>query len=327
MKRSGVGLPCPSDSTTGRVDEQESSPLTRSDPPANRSSGEVGSLATDLYLLGWEPPAPGRAHPITVDFLDESRDRLDEVEDISPWFLERNRIIDTLLGGCFCPDSLVDVGAGNGSVSAHLKQRGIDVIAVEPGAAGVANCQRRGLLTFEASLETLKFPPDSLPAIGMFDVLEHLDEPERMVREASRTLMLDGLLIVTVPAFPILWSQYDEIAGHHRRYTVTTLDSLITKQGFRRVFGSYFFSLGAPFAAIQRVIPYRLGRRKTEEAMINETQQLAPKGSTIPRLLRLAGAAECKLLSKGRRLPFGSSIGAIYRKDSTIDSGASLFRR
>jgi SAM-dependent methyltransferase len=277
----------------------------------------MGTLMTGLSSLGWNPPAragTGGAAP-TVDYPDDARDPLAEIEDVSPWFTVRNRVIDTLLARAAPPAGLVEVGAGNGSVASHLESTGIDVIAVEPGAAGAANCRRRGLTTFDTSLEALHFPSGSLPAVGFFDVLEHLDDPGPIVREAHRALADDGLLVVTVPAFPLLWSQADEFAGHHRRYRAAALDALVVPVGFRRVACSYYFALGVPFALVRRALPFRLGRRRSHEAMISDSvRELDPPGRLAPSLIRRAGALETRLIAAKVRIPLGTSLGAVYRR-------------
>ena len=275
----------------------------------------MGALMSNLLSSGWNPPRSSAASAPDVDYPDAARDRLHAIEDVSPWFLVRNRVIDSLLARCGWPEALVEVGAGNGTVAAHMQAKGMDVIAIEPGAAGAANCRRRGLVTMNESLGALHFPDESLPCIGFFDVFEHLDDPGPVVREAYRTLCSDGILAVTVPALPLLWSQADEFAGHHRRYTVASLDALLAPVGFHREACSYFFALGVPFSLVQRAIPFRLGRRRSPQEMIDDSvNELNPRGRAIPTLIRWAGFLESQLIARRIRLPAGTSLGAIYRK-------------
>jgi SAM-dependent methyltransferase len=258
----------------------------------------MGTLMTGLSSLGWNPPASagtGGAAP-TVDYPDDARGPLAEIEDVSPWFTVRNRVIDTLLARAAPPAGLVEVGAGNGSVASHLESTGIDVIAVEPGAAGAANCRRRGLMTFDTSLEALEFPSGSLPAVGFFDVLEHLDDPGSIVREAHRALADDGL-------------------APQEGNRAAALDALVMPVGFRRVACSYYFALGVPFALVRRALPFRLGRRRSHEAMISDSvRELDPPGRLAPSLIRRAGALETRLIAAKVRIPLGTSLGAVYRR-------------
>lgn len=273
----------------------------------------MGALLTDLTERGWQPPADDDAD--AVDYPDMSRELLDDIEDASPWFGVRNQVIDTLLERVGRPEALVEVGAGNGTVAAHLRATGIDVIAVEPSAIGAANCTRRGLDTIARALEDLHLPDACLPAIGVFDVIEHLEHPEPLLREAHRVLRPGGLLVVTVPALPLLWSQVDEYSGHHVRYRRATLDRLVTPVGFRREACSYFFALGIPFALVHRAVPYRLGHRRTDtDIALGAIDELNPSGRFAPVVIRLGGAIEAALIARRIRLPAGTSLGAVYRK-------------
>ncbi len=274
----------------------------------------MGSLITELSAQGWLPPAAD-GDGVLVDYPDEARAPLNEIEDVSAWFTTRNRIIDTLLDRVDRPSALVEIGAGNGSVAAYLQSTGIDVVAVEPGAAGAANSRRRGVVTFNQSLEALHLPDEAVPAIGAFDVLEHLDDPAAVVREAHRVLAPGGLLVLTVPAFPLLWGQIDDFSGHHLRYRLASLDALVEPIGFSRAACSYFFTLGLPFSLLNRALPYRLGRRQSDEELIEGSlRELNSPNPAVGAVIRWAGVVEAMLVARRIRLPLGTSLGAVYRR-------------
>jgi len=69
---------------------------------------------------------------------------------------------------------------------------GLEVVLVEPGSAGAANARRRGIRHVVcAALEDAGFIPASLPAISLFDVVEHMKEdykspPPLQSRDPSR---------------------------------------------------------------------------------------------------------------------------------------------
>ena len=64
-------------------------------------------------------------------------------------------------------------------------------------------------------------------AVGLFDVLEHLDAPARAAADALERARPGGLVGGTVPALMALWSQVDVQAGHRLRYSREGLRALL----------------------------------------------------------------------------------------------------
>ncbi len=278
----------------------------------------MSKLLDDLDTLGWSLPSSGFDSG-EVDYPEAARSALDEIEDRSPWFVARNGVIEDLLQRGGGAEALVEVGAGNGTVAAHLERCGLDVLAVEPSELGAANCRRRGLTTVAATLQDLQLPGRSVPAVGCFDVLEHLGDPRPLVEEVHRVLAPGGLFLVTVPAFAALWSQVDEVSGHHRRYRTSSLDDLVRPAGFVPVARSYYFSTGVPYSLAFRALPYRAGRRHGEdEVTAAMADELDPSGRLAPALVHTTAAVERRLIRRGRSVPFGSSLGAVYVKRSGL---------
>ena len=272
-----------------------------------RPEGPGSPLIRQLESVGWASPTGSDA--MVPSYPSASRSGLDSIEDSSLWFRGRNDIAAAALSRWRLPQTLVEVGSGNGTVAYHLQQAGFDVIAVEPSEEGTAHALRRGVdHAFCNTLEGMAFPDASLPAVGAFDVIEHLQEPASLVREVSRVLQPGGWFVVTVPALSALWSQADELAGHFRRYRIRSLDRLMAGAGFERRAATYFFSFGVPKVLMARVLPYRLGQRLTEgELRALALKELAPDGVAATLAGNLA-AAERRLIARGIRIPVGSSL-------------------
>lgn len=208
---------------------------------------------------------------------------------------------------------LWDIGAGTGSMAGRLSQAGIDVVAVEPLKAGAEASARLGVTSFCGTLQDLHLPDACLPAIGVFDVLEHLEHPEELLKEAHRVLQPGGMLVVTVPALKWLWGDEDDVTGHFRRYRKANLDETICAASFRPLASQYLFASLVPAAALLRALPYRLGRRRSEvDVLANMKRQLNTPAS-VDRGMRWLLHAE-SALSKAIPLPAGLSIAAAFRK-------------
>jgi hypothetical protein len=93
------------------------------------------------------------------------------------WAKERARALGKILRSSGVHD-IWEVGAGNGAAAIPLRNLGISVIAVEPLRTGALTLVQNGFTTFNATLDSLKLPDNSIGAIGAFDVLEHLEDPD-----------------------------------------------------------------------------------------------------------------------------------------------------
>lgn len=259
----------------------------------------------------------------TIHFPDDSHDDLFQVEDDSFWFRHRNQVVERTLESIGMPDILWEVGAGNGCVAAYLQRRGVAVAAIEPIAAGARNSRRRGIdAVICGRFEELKLPTGSLPAIGCFDVLEHIEKPEVLVREFARVLEPGGLLVATVPALNWLWSKADTISGHFRRYSRRSFRQLGASEGFQVEAADYFMmSLVAPMFCM-RTLPTLLSRRGCEKESLQ--RQMKDTGnrrtrSPIEFLLRSESA-----LARIVPLPLGTSVIGVFRKPLENSAGTKV---
>jgi len=60
-------------------------------------------------------------------------------------------------------------------------------------------------------------------AVLYVDVLEHILDDAAELRDAAKLLKPGGRLVVLSPAYQFLYTNFDAVIGHHRRYTVSTL--------------------------------------------------------------------------------------------------------
>jgi SAM-dependent methyltransferase len=243
-----------------------------------------------------------------VSYPAEGNDFCFAVEETSFWFAHRNRAIAEAVrilppGG----GPLLDVGAGNGFVAAALQRAGYDVIAIEPNEAGAANALRRGVNpVVRGTLQSAGFREGSAGAIGLFDVVEHIEGDRDFMAAIRRYLRPDGRVYLTVPAFGALWSDEDEHAGHFRRYSLASLRALLGGAGLEVEYATYFFSpLPLPIFLL-RTLPSKLLKRSAEPQHRTggkRTQVL------MERLLRF----ELARIRRRAVIPFGSSCLAVGR--------------
>ena len=88
--------------------------------------------------------------------------------------------------------------------------------------------------------------------VCLLDVLEHQPDDDAFLAELTAGMRPGAILIVTVPALASLWSRWDELLGHHRRYSRADLAAVAAGQPLEVLETSYLFPEMWPVAAIRR---------------------------------------------------------------------------
>ncbi|MGM4892810.1 class I SAM-dependent methyltransferase [Tardiphaga sp. 709] len=246
-----------------------------------------------------------------VSYPGGAHTALANVESSSFWFSHRNRIISAVVKRFSKTGPLLEIGGGNGFVSLGLQQAGVSTVVVEPGVDGAAIAAERGLTVVNSAFSDDLFAADSLPAIGLFDVIEHVPNDKEFLIACLRALEPGGFVYISVPAQPALWSADDEYAGHYRRYTRSGLASVLEVSGFQIVQVSGFFLLLVLPLLLLRTLPSRFGRRKVTSADQAVTHH---KEGLVSRLIGSLSGFEIGAISSGYSLPAGTSLIAIARK-------------
>jgi SAM-dependent methyltransferase len=177
------------------------------------------------------------------DYPEAIVDLVAQVEDRHFWFAARNHVILTTMRRALGPlrgKRVLDVGCGTGYVAAALENAGMDVWGVDMhlGSLKRARQRVRGPL-FASQSSVHPFFPDFACAT-LLDVIEHLDDDVSAVRQAAAVLQANGFVVVTVPAGPHLWTRYDEIIGHKRRYDRQGLVTVLRRAGLEISYVAYF---------------------------------------------------------------------------------------
>jgi len=275
-------------------------------------SKEMFRLETEF---GWTYPLPNAdgvrmpkiSNHSPISFPEDSwDDKAVNDEGVGVWGEIRLREVHSLMlkHGL---STIWEVGAGNGAVCLGLSALGHEAIAVEPLYGGAKYIAEKGLTSFGSTLTELKLPSNSIPSIGVFDVLEHIEQTGPMLQEFARVLQKDGLLLISVPAHEFLFSKHDSSIGHFRRYSKVKLRDSLGAAGFELVSCRFLFSFLVPMAWLLRVFPEKLGVGKSSNPIQKGRTQLKLANALSP-LFRFGIAIE-KLL----RLPFGLSLIAVAR--------------
>jgi 2-polyprenyl-3-methyl-5-hydroxy-6-metoxy-1,4-benzoquinol methylase len=276
---------------------------------------DLQSIAPGLKL-GNDGIWYGTDAPDAVSYPRGRNDAWFAVEEDSFWFKHRN---DCIVAAALAHPpgtggTIFDIGGGNGFVSRGLANAGFDVVLVEPGLEGARNAQRRGVETVVcATVESARFKPCSLPAAGLFDVVEHIGDDGSFLAFCRSLIRPGGYLYLTVPAHAFLWSEKDSSAGHFRRYTLNGICRKIESAGFEVKFSTYIFRFLPLPIMLFRALPYRMGISRERGPVPGAVRDHRGKGRLMVDILDFFLNPEIEHIRKGKSMRFGGSCLVVAR--------------
>jgi SAM-dependent methyltransferase len=152
-------------------------------------------------------------------------------------------IFESLIDKIVCFKSsgkLLDVGAGVGTLLYVAAKRGFTVQGVEVSEwASAFAREEKGLDVITGTLENTRLETEAFDVIVINHVLEHVDNPRKLLTEVHRLLKNDGLLVIGVPnigsimAF-LLGSKWQSLRPeeHVWHFSPATLKRLARESGF-----------------------------------------------------------------------------------------------
>jgi SAM-dependent methyltransferase len=203
------------------------------------------------------------------------------------------------------PETILDVGCGDGLFFDRLEQYGkVEGIEMEPAAVSSDSRWRNRIFIgpFDETFDLGR----RYTLVLMLDVLEHFPDPIARLKWAGELLRPDGMLILTVPAFELLWTSHDELNHHYTRYTRRRLSEVVEDAGLRLEFARYFYHW---------MFPVKLAVRFKEALLGAEPETPSIPRAWLNRLLYGVSRIEQKTLGR-LPLPFGTSLLAVAKRSS-----------
>ena len=129
---------------------------------------------------------------------------------------------------------MLDAGCGWGTTLVALERRGYRVSGMDISRRTLQQLDRpdRKLILADLSCD-LPTGAGGYDAVFALDVIEHIDDDGDAVRKLGELVRPGGFVIVSVPALPELFTEFDEIQGHRRRYDPERLRSAFDGAGAR----------------------------------------------------------------------------------------------
>lgn len=177
------------------------------------------------------------------------------VEDTYWWHrAKRALVLELLKQHCPPPGRLIEGGLGAGGNLRAFAEAGYQVSGFDLMPEAVAHCRQCGLAEVcqHDLQEPWPVPAQSARAIVLLDVIEHTPDPVGILRHAAQAVAPGGGIVVTVPAYPWLMGPWDEMLGHHRRYTAGLLREQARAAGLRVAWLSHWNAFTLPAAIVVR---------------------------------------------------------------------------
>lgn len=202
---------------------------------------------------------------------------------------------------------VLDAGCGTGGLLRRLRgsrpQWTLTGLDFSPLACELAR-ERAGGEVVQGSIAAMPFADAAFDAITSCDVVCQVAEPAQAVREFYRVLRPGGFVVLTMPAYPWMYSYHDREVGNLRRYSRGEVDALLREAGFRAVRSTYWNTLLFPLAVLRRkVLP---PAAPTSDVGLFP----APVEAGFNALMALEHA----WLGAGGSLPLGNSVLTVAQK-------------
>jgi len=203
---------------------------------------------------------------------------------------------------------ILDIGCGTGKLMEELSRYG-NVYGIDTSGKALNYCKKRGLVNVykcELGKQKLPFKSDKFSIVTCLDVIEHIEDENDVLLEINRVLKPGGHLVITVPAYQFLFSYWDQLLHHKRRYTTRNLKHQTDKVDLSTIKLSYFNSFLLPPAVVFRTV---------KSATKKKTSDFVNLPVLLNNILYSVSTLEAKLVLL-KSIPFGLSIIGMFQKKS-----------
>ena len=223
------------------------------------------------------------------------------------WVQRRFEVLQRLADGLIISaKDMAEIGCGHG-----LLQRQIED-SYEREVAGFdlnefalkQNVSRRSAVCCYDIFSANPTLQSKFDVIFLFDVLEHISDEDGFLAALFFHLAGNGKLVLNVPAGQWAYSEYDQAAGHVRRYSISMLRETAARSGLRVQKWSYW---GLPLVPTLALRKLWLRGKKDKVGIISSG--FDSRSKTINRLLRLV--SQCEMVPQKL---LGTSLMAILER-------------
>jgi len=207
--------------------------------------------------------------------------------------------------------NILDVGCGSGGNMLDFIKRNYCVLGIDKSNTAVRYCQKKGFKALKLDLEEekpiqLDFIPDY---ITVLDFIEHLNNSVKVLEKLLSISRDHTKLIITVPAYQSLWSEWDILMSHSKRYSQALLKKELKEAGWDVERITYIHSPLVLPAILRRKFWYPLVKKMLKSKLKKE--EFLNPSKFFNNFLFLFYKPEFLLFKTRVKIPLGLSILAI----------------
>lgn len=182
----------------------------------------------------------------SMEEFNDPQGTLPNARSIERRFRRSKKFLDKvsgLLGKAPADTHLLDVGCSSGAFLGAAAKLGYRAEGVEPASKAAATAQAAGLKVRKGLLHEAGYVDGEFDAATLFEVIEHLKEPQALLQECKRILRPGGILLIgtgnaaswSAAAMGAHWEYLDisKHGGHISFYTPGSLEKLAREAGFK----------------------------------------------------------------------------------------------
>lgn len=239
-----------------------------------------------------------------------------------PWWQARARLALQLLAqfGLRRDACVLDAGCGWGVTLDAIEQAGYTAVGLDASRQVLEQIDRPERRLIHADLSRAMLSQERFDAVLALDVIEHIDDDVDALARLATLARPHAPLILSVPALPRLFSEFDTIQGHRRRYSMALLTQALQQAGLTIDRAFYWGGWLVPMLQLQRSRPKARPGDTNADIYL---RYLKPPARWIQPFLRLAFAVD-ERLALASLLPAGTSLVAVVRSKGTSGAGRAI---
>ncbi len=225
-------------------------------------------ITGDVFsVIKLAPHGYGKTSPIPEDLSPYYPNTYRQYSPLAAWVLKRlyGVRVRRWLSAFDQPGTVLEIGCGDGTMLSMFQERGWAVLGTER-TEDMAQAAREisGVPVLVGDVDTLT-PDQKFDLIVLFQVLEHIIEPEEVLAEITKHLNPGGKALISVPNFASWQSSYGrdlwfhlDVPRHVNHFSLETMRPVLADAGMTVVSADTSSLEHDPYGWVQTVLN-RLG--------------------------------------------------------------------
>tara|TARA_B100000767_G_C19718049_1_gene515879 strand:+ start:524 stop:1210 length:687 start_codon:yes stop_codon:yes gene_type:complete len=178
-----------------------------------------------------------------------------------------------------------EIGPGTGSIVDNYVKKIPSLTLYEPSSNLYKVLKKRYRFNNKVKIlnKTFQKQKKKFDTIIYFDVIEHIKNDKLEIKNALNNLKKNGHLIINVPAFNLLYSEFDKEVGHYKRYQKKDIRKILSKKSYSQIDMKYYDSIGFILAFLSKT--FKMNFKKNFRNKIIFWNNLIPLSKLFDKLI------------------------------------------